>query len=79
MFFTKLQECIKTVGNLLKMRRVVKGTVKWRRRGAETGINRSILISWFVGKCSFSALKGHHHERSKNVRQRLNNFYWSIN
>jgi hypothetical protein len=33
-------------------------------RGAETGINRSIFISWFVGKCSFSALKGHHHERS---------------
>jgi hypothetical protein len=33
-------------------------------RGAETGINRSILISWFVGKCSFSALKGRHHERS---------------
>jgi hypothetical protein len=30
-------------------------------RGAETGINRSILISWFVGKCSFLALKGHHH------------------
>jgi hypothetical protein len=22
------------------------------------------LISWFVGKCPFSALKGHHHERS---------------
>jgi len=30
----------------------------------ESGINQSILISWFVGKCSFSALKGHHHERS---------------
>jgi hypothetical protein len=24
LFFTKLQECIKTVGNLLRMRRVVK-------------------------------------------------------
>ncbi len=34
------------------------------QEGAEIGINRSILISWFVGKCSFSALKGHHHERS---------------
>jgi hypothetical protein len=32
--------------------------------GVESGINRSILISWFVGKCSFSALKGHYHERS---------------
>ncbi len=30
----------------------------------ESGINRSALINCLVGKCPFSALKGHHHERS---------------
>jgi hypothetical protein len=32
--------------------------------GKKIGINRSILISCLVGKYSFPALKGHHHERS---------------
>ncbi len=30
----------------------------------ESGINRSTLINCLVGKCPFSAPKGHHHERS---------------
>jgi hypothetical protein len=34
------------------------------RGGVESGINRSTLINCLVGKCPFSALKGHHHERS---------------
>ncbi len=34
------------------------------REGVESGINRSTLINCLVGKRPFSALKGHHHERS---------------
>ncbi len=40
--------------------------------------NRTNFISCHVGKCPFSALKGHHHERSIKRWQRLNNSCWSI-
>ncbi len=44
-----------------------KGTVKWKQKWVETGINWSILISYLAGKCPFLAPNGHHHERSINV------------
>ncbi len=34
---------------------IIKGTVYWKQRGVETGINRSIFINCLAGKCHFPA------------------------
>ncbi len=48
--------------------------------GVETGINLSILINCFVGKCLFPVINGHHRERSINVLSILRTFrnFWKI-
>jgi hypothetical protein len=49
----------------------LKGTVQRELRGVKIVINRSITMSSFAGKCPLPCPKGHHHERSINVFQRL--------
>ncbi len=45
----------------------LKGTVQWELRWVKIGINRSIMIYSFAGKCHLPCPKGHHHESFKNV------------
>jgi len=40
----------------------LKGTVQWELRWVKIGINRSIMIYSFAGKCHLPCPKGHHHE-----------------
>ncbi len=44
-----------------------KGTVQWELRWVKIGINRSIMIYSFAGKCHLPCPKGHHHESFKNI------------
>jgi hypothetical protein len=43
---------------------IIKGIVQRDLTGAETGLKRSVLLSFRVGKFFFLILKRHHHEKA---------------